>query len=324
MHLYVPSGREKRRLLKDLPESTLYEKALLFRVDSESGAVETCVEYVSPPDACPVANGSVSFRAGTLANDRLYLCTLTEIFSCRLPGFAMEDYISIPCFNDVHHVCPTPQGSFLVCSTGLDMVVEVAPGGKVLRRWNVLGGDPWGRFSPDVDYRMVHSTKPHQSHPNFVFRLGNQIWVTRFNQMDAVCLTEPGLRIDIAVQRPHDGLVCGDRIYFTTVNGNVVIADRRTLAVREVIDLNAINGSQGPLGWCRGLLPLDERLVWVGFTRVRKTQFMENLNWLKHGFRDVDRPTRIALYDVKARQCLKEINLEPFGGGVVFGIYPAE
>jgi hypothetical protein len=50
---------------------------------------------------------------------------------------------------------------------------------------------------------------------------------------------------------------------------------------------------------------------------------MENVKWIKHGFQEVERPTRIALYDIKARTCLKEINLESSQLNVLFGIYCA-
>jgi hypothetical protein len=153
------------------------------------------------------------------------------------------------------------------------------------------------------------------------------VWVTRLSQKDAICLTTPGKRINIDVQRPHDGLVCGNRIYFTTVDGRIVIANRTSLEIDQIIDLNEIhrvrNQDDVLLGWCRGVLPLDERRVWVGFTRVRKTKFTENVMWIKHAFKDKEKPTHIALYDIAEKTCLQEINLEDFGMNVIFGIYPA-
>ena len=55
---------------------------------------------------------------------------------------------------------------------------------------------------------------------------------------------------------------------FTTVDGKVVIADTRTLAVTEVIDLRDMHDKDLLLGWCRGLL-LDGDRLWVGFSRMR-------------------------------------------------------
>jgi hypothetical protein len=175
-----------------------------------------------------------------------------------------------------------------------------------------------------VDYRKVLTTKPHNAHPNFAFRLNEDVWATRMVQRDAICLTQPGLRIPIGLHGNHDGLVHGDHIYFTTVDGTIVVVCRHSLKTVDVIDLNAIGRSGGVLGWCRGLLVVDDGLVWIGFTRVRKTKFMENVKWIKHGFQDVERPTRIALYDIKARTCVREIDLEPSQLNVLFGIYSAE
>ena len=322
--LYVLGGRQKQKMLKMEREWHLYDKARVVEVDPEDLQSRICLEYETPPEARADENASILFKAGTLCDGRLYLCTSTEVAVYEVPAFKRLAYISLPCFNDLHHVCPTAQGHLLAVSTGLDMVVEFTPAGEVVRLWNVLGGDPWERFSPTVDYRKIASTKPHQSHPNFVFHLEGEIWVTRGKQRDAVCLTRPGGRIDIAVQFPHDGLVYNGRIYFTTVDGNIVVVDPATLRVQEVIDLKTIgNERKGLLGWCRGLMPLDETRFWVGFTRVRKTVFKENVLWVKHVFREIELPTHLALYDLAARKCLQEIDLEKLGLNVVFGALAA-
>jgi hypothetical protein len=323
--LYLLGGRQRKRLLKSEDESRLYGEALILRVDTVVGTANLEVQYKSPPEVCAGEGSSHVFKSATLLGNRFYTCTSTEVLIFEVPGFKRIGYISLPCFNDLHHIARLHDGNLLAANTGLDMVVKFTLGGQILDRWNVLGGDPWSRFSPDVDYRKVGSTKPHQSHPNAVFQLGEEVWVTRFSQRDAISLTSPGKSIKIEVQRPHDGLVCGDRIYFTTVDGRIVIADRSHLEVDQIIDLNEIHKAQGQegvlLGWCRGVLPLDDRRVWVGFTRVRKTKFKENVLWIKHAFREVERSTHIALYDIAERKCLQEIDLEQYGMNVIFGIY---
>jgi len=256
----------------------------------------------------------------------MYACTSTEVILYSVPEFKPLSYISLPCFNDLHHVCPTPHGNLLVVSTGLDMVVEVTVDGKVVREWNVLGEEPWERFSREIDYRTVPSTKPHRSHPNHVFWLDGEIWATRLEQRDAVCLTKPGRRIDIGVQRPHDGYRFGGSIYFTTVDGKIVVVDAKTLRVDKIHDLVPMSGSRDQvLGWCRGVLPLDERFAWVGFTRIRPTKFRENLAWMKSGssYEQVRRPTHISLYDFHRGELVEEIPLEPMGIGVVFSLLAA-
>jgi|SRR6516225_2246687 hypothetical protein len=322
---YLLGGRQKKLLLKKEEEWNLYEAALIVELNTDSGEARQRVEYHTPAEARANDNASHLFKAGTIVGNTLYSCTSTEVVQFRLPDFSQIGYVSLPCFNDLHHVAPSHDGNLLVVTTGLDMAVKVTPKGEVLNYWPVLNEEPWSRFSQSVDYRTVDSTKPHQSHPNFVFELGEHVWVTRFRQRDAICVTQPGLRIDVAVQTPHDGLVFGDRVYFTTVDGQIVIANTKSLNVDQVIDLKQIGNGKALLGWCRGILPLDERRIWVAFTRVRKTKFNENILWVKHVFHEGmgEKPTHIALYDIVERQCLAEIDIEPFGLNVIFSILPA-
>lgn len=323
-HLYVLGGRRRKDPLKTATEEVRYEKALIIRLDTETRNSEVCVEYDSPAQARAGDDASILFKCGDLSGNKLYACTGTEVLIYQVPDFARLGYISLPCFNDVHHVCRTPENSVLVANTGLDMVVEVSPRGEVLREWSTLGEDPWKRFSGEIDYRKVASTKPHLSHPNFVFQTGKEIWVTRWEQKDAICLTRPGTRIVIGIERPHDGHVHGGKAYFTTVDGNIVIVDLNTLNISAIIDLKTIdNERKAFLGWCRGLMVEDDEHVWVGFTRVRDTTFKENINWVKHVFRESEMPTHIALYDISKKKCLTEIDLELHGLNIVFSMFPA-
>jgi hypothetical protein len=322
--LYVLGGRQRKRVVNVAEEWNHYEAALILEVDTHTGSAEVRSEYKTPPDARATDRSSVLFKAGALVGDKMYTCTPTEVLVYDLPEFTTANYVSLPCFNDLHHVVPDAVGNLLVTSTGLDLVVKLDPNGAVLHEWNALGENPWGRFSRDVDYRKVESTKPHRSHPNFTFELEGQIWVTRFEQRDAICLTEPRKRIDIAIQAPHDGHVCGKYIYFTTVDGHIVIASSDSLRVERAVDLAAVNGKERLLGWCRGLLCVDPDKFWVGFTRIRRTRFQENLFWLNHTLRNrmLKKPTHIALYDISAGTCLREFNLERYGMNVVFSILP--
>ena len=323
--LYVLGARQRKAMVHREEEWRLYESALILEVDPETGSVQTRVEYKSPPEARASQNSSNIFKSGTLAGNLLYTCTSTEVLVFELPEFHIVTYISLPCFNDLHHVVPDPDGNLIVTSTGLDMVVKVTPDGRVLEEWNVLGEQPWERFSRATDYRKVDSTKPHKSHPNFTFVLDGETWVTRLNQRDAICLDDRSKRIEIAEQPPHDGLVRGDHIYFTTVDGTVVKVGRRPPRVKETIDLKAINGERALLGWCRGLMPVDMSTFWVGFTRVRKTNLRENVLWVRNIFREgmSEKPTHLALYDIAGKRCLQEFDLEAHGMNVVFSIFPA-
>ncbi len=325
--LYVAGARQRSLLFKKEEEQFLYEDALILQLDTITHGARVCVEYKSPLEVRAGEQASNAFKCGTLAGNKLYVCTSTEILIFEVPTFKQISYVSLPCFNDLHHVTPTHDGNLLIANTGLDMVIKITPEGEILREWDVLNEGPWCRFSRQVDYRKVDSTKPHRSHPNYVFELGTDVWVTRFAQRDAICLNDSGKRIDIQAQAPHDGLVFGDRIFFTTVDGKIVTANRQTLAVDEIIDLQMIDKREkNLLGWCRGLLPLDERRIWVGFSRVRKTRFKENILWVKQvlGEGIAEMPTHLALYDIVDKRCLQELDVEQYGLNAIFGIFPAD
>lgn len=319
--LYITGGQGKDRFWRG-SEKLFFRKGVVLKVDLETGNVETCVEHVSPPDVRS-DEPDILFKACTLWKNRLYVCTQTEILTYSFPDFELVGYLSLPCFNDVHHVLPTASATLLVVNTGLDMILEVTQEGEVLREWNVLGGDPWERFSKDVDYRKLSSTKPHNSHPNYVFLIGEDVWVTRFEQKDAVCVTRPGQRIPINVERPHDGIVNGSSVYFTTVDGHIIVADISEKKMTDVIDLNGLHSGDKSLGWCRGLL-VENGTLWVGFSRLRPTKFKEAVSWVKHGFNSVGTyntlPTRVVCYDLASKKCLDEIDLEPLGLNAVFSI----
>jgi hypothetical protein len=161
-----------------------YKKGVILLVDSQTGIADSCIEYVSPSDT-HAPRDPILFKSGTLHENRLYVCTQTEVLVYDLPSFTRVGYVSLPCFNDVHHVRPTPEGHLLIANSGLEMVLEVTLSGDVLRAWNVLGQDPWANFSREVDYRKGINLKPHQAHPNYVFYLDGEIWTTRFEQRDA-------------------------------------------------------------------------------------------------------------------------------------------
>jgi len=311
-----------------------FRTAVVVRVEGDRA--ERVLEYQSPPENCPDDRPSFVFKAGTFEGDTAWLCTQTEVLECALPGFAIRRVISLPCFNDLHHVTPTPEGTLLVAVTGLDAVAEVSRDGELIRLTHVLGGDVWDRFSPDVDYRKVPTTKPHHAHPNYVFFVDGEPWVTRFHQRDAVPLHRAGdpakngggERFHVEIQGVHDGCVHDGRLLFTTIDGHVVGFD---LATGEKSDLD-LNGLGQPdddraLGWCRGLLPCDGRRAWVGFTRFRYTKLRQNLSWVRHGFKMSDdhrnHPTRVALYDLERPALLHQVDLEDVGMGAVFSIHQA-
>ena len=326
--LYILGGRQRKALMQSPTKEWLwYEAALILEVDVESGQVQTRVEYETPTHSRSGEKSSINFHCGTLVGDLLYTCTMTEVLIYKVPQFERIGYLSLPCFSDLHHVAPAADGNLLVVNTGLDMVMKLDLRGNLVQEWCVIDEVPWTRFSRSVDYRKVETTKPHKSHPNFVFELDGEVWVTRFNQRDAVSLSGSGKRIEIAVDRPHEGLLYGDRLLFTVVDGAIVIVNRHTLRVERIIDLRQIQDRDRQIlpAWCRGILPVENDKMWVGFTRIRNTLLRENVRWVKTVLHEGTfiKPTHIALFDLQTQQCLKEIDLEPYGLNGVFGIFPA-
>jgi hypothetical protein len=321
--LYVIGGRQReaRRLLADERTWYEYDRGVLMRVDARTGAVRTELEYVSPAGTNVADQPQVLFKSATVVGDTLYACTQTEVMTFAVPSLEQTSHISLPCFNDVHHVRPMPAGTLLVANSGLDMCLELTREGEVVREWSTLGEDPWARFDRSVDYRMGISTKPHGSHPNHVFLLGDEPWATRFEQRDAVALDDHSRRIDIGLERIHDGVVHGGKVYFTTVDGKVVVADTGTLQVEDVIDLTTMHDGERLLGWCRSIQFAPEG-AWIGFSRIRPTKLRQNIGWVARGFKR-DSATHIALYDLGRRELVKEIELESHGLSAVFSILPA-
>jgi hypothetical protein len=234
-----------------MPEEwNLYETALILEVDTQTGSTTSRLEYKTPPEARATEQSSVLFKAGAVVGEKMYTCTPTEVLILSMSS--PDSHFPTTFLYRASTTCiiwfQTLMGTCSWASTGLDMVLRVDASGKVLQEWNTLGQNPWGRSALDVHYRKVKSTKPCPSHPNFAFKLKGQIWVTRFEQRDAICLTEPRKRIDIAIEAPHGGHVCGEYIHFTTVDGHIVFAGRDSLQVERAVDLAAVNGREMLLG----------------------------------------------------------------------------
>lgn len=322
MNLLISGGEQRRprTITAGSGHWYKYARGRLLNVDTATAGVTDVMSYVSPPEVVADEEPAVLFKQGTLDGDRLYLTTQTEVIIYSYPELEVQHYISLPQFNDVHHVRPTSRGTLLVVNTGLDQVLELDFDGTVLKEWNSLGKGPWERFDRETDYRKVSSTKPYESHPNHVFTIDDEVFVTRFKQKDAVSVEDPTRRIDIGVERVHDGVAFGNHIYFTAVNGHVAVVDKQTLATVEMVDLAEIEPSNRLLGWCRGIAP-DEGGVWVGFSRLRPTAVRENIAWVKSGFRK-SMGTHIARYNLKTRTLEQRIELEEHDFNAVFSIFP--
>ncbi|MFC7371714.1 hypothetical protein ACFQPF_08495 [Fictibacillus iocasae] len=317
MKLILTGGKEREGLQSEV---TQYEQGVILTFDTTTISSVKNVEYTSLQGTCPHYNPSILFKAGTIKGEKLYLCTQTEVLIYSLPGFQQLKHLSLKCFNDLHHVTPTDAGTLLVANTGLDMVMELTENGEILKEWDVLGESTWQKYSTREDYRLIRSTKPHRSHPNYVFTIGNHYWVTRCHQQDAVCLTHPGWKMPVDGSYIHDGVIHKGSIYFTRVDGYIVRLNLQNLARRQMFDLNEISGAEIPLGWCRGIKAVGDNKVVVGFSRLRPTTKI-NPDGTKTSIGNFGvKPTHIACFDLVKKEKLWEYNMEEHGMNAIYSI----
>lgn len=318
--LYLTGGRQGAPVIPHARVPTGYEayydRAVICELDVTMRTSRPIVRYTTPLEHCPDERPAILFKSAHLEGNRLYVPTHTEILIYSVPTFELLTVISLPFFNDIHHVRPSPTGGLIVTVTGLDLVVELGLDGAVRNEWATVDEDPWQRFSRDIDYRKVRTTKPHRAHPNYTFFLDDELWVTRFEQRDAISLTRPGRSIELGGERVHDGVLDDERLYFTHVDGKVSIVRCASLIVEHRIDLADFYEPGTLLGWTRGLA-VDGAGLWIGFTRVRKTRFRENVAWVK-GRRSL--PTRVAYFDLAARRLGPTIELERSGVNALFSV----
>jgi hypothetical protein len=326
MNSLILVGGKQKITSKVLPEWLKFEKGLILEIDPVAGKVLRRLEYESPPEARPDIDYSVIFKAASLHGNTLFACTQTEILTFNMETLKQEQYFSHPWFNDVHFVTWHPaNGNIVVVNTGLDSILEFDNNFNLIEEKSVLGKDTWERFDKSIDYRKVLSTKPHQAHPNYAFFLKDEMYVTRFEQRDAILLKDTSVKYNIEIEKPHDGIVFGDEVFFTTVNGNILVFNQGEATPKAIYDLNKMDKRLKTLGWCRGLHVIDERKVIVGFSRLRHTKFEANLDWLKGLKKNIGLlstlPCRIACYDLENKNLVWEFELEPHDMSAVFSIH---
>ena len=130
---YICGGQFRSSVFQKLEEWESCKRAMLVEIDPVTKTSRSCLEYESPKEVTADELPAILFKYATARDNQLYTCTSTEILIYDLPSFRLMTYISLPIFNDLHHVYPTPQGTLLVAITGLDIVAEVSLDGQFLR-----------------------------------------------------------------------------------------------------------------------------------------------------------------------------------------------
>jgi streptogramin lyase len=262
------------------------------------------------------------FKSASWDGDRLLLCTQTEVLVVDPTSGHIERTVSHPWFNDVHHVARL-RGRLHVVSTGLDALLVLDDDDRIAEVHGATARPVWDRFDPEVDYRLLLTTKPHAAHPNYVFEADGTRWLTRFEQGDALRIDTQGAPLPVAQNPIHDGVPVNGSVWFTVVSGKVVRADPRTGATEASWDLEVVAPEGTPLGWCRGIRVEPERVL-LGFTRIRPTLFKQNLSWLRVPLgRPEPLPTRVAAYDLRVGRKMQSWDLEEVGMSAIFSILPA-
>ncbi len=317
MKLLISGGAQRSDAAKK-NEGHRYYEANLIKLDFDSCSYDIVLSKSDASENYPDKDPNITFTSATLVGKKLYICTETEVFIYSYPELNLINSASYPFFQNSHHISPV-ENMIGVASTGLDLVVLLDQETlEPVEFLNSLGKEPWHKFDKNIDYRKINSTKPHESHPNFIFELNGEVWTTRFNQKDAVCLRDMSKRINIGVERIHDGHVVDGYVYFTSVDGNIIIVDAATYKIKKIYKLNEMEKSDMPLGWCRGLL-VKKNIAYVAFTQIRPTPIKENVKWLlSHIGRKNALPTRIVAYDLEKGQKIAECLLPK---GVIDAVY---
>ena len=267
----------------DLGEGKYYGAAKLLQINLDSSSVSEILSVDVGTGNFPHTHPNLEFTVGDIEGNKLWLAMDTEIRLYSYPDLSLIKTFSHPCFHNIHSVA-VRDDELYVTSTGLDMAVVLnKENGKIIKYINAEEKPTWHRFSQETDYRKYHSTRPHDCHPNYVFWIDDEPWVTRCTQEDAVQLSDNNNRIDISgpdkVISVHDGIVRGDKVYFTSVDSMIIIADINTHKIIEEINITKLKGYGGLRGWCRGLY-VDENILYVGFSRLRKTRRIEKIAWV--------------------------------------------
>lgn len=288
-------------------------------IDWERRTILHETHYVSPPDRVGDERCKRNLTTGTVANGRVYVCTSTEAVVMEDPSRPRVVHtFSHPSFNDLHHIIPYRDG-YAVANTGLELIQFFDAAGRLTDSIDVLEtiGATRERRA-DLDYRMIPDTKPHLVHPNHLQEHEGRLWCTRFMQKDCVNLFNPDERIDIGVGNPHDGFIRDGRMFFTTTNGHIVMADPVRRKVERVWNIAAMAGTRDLLGWCRGLEVVGDR-AFVGFTSFRTTRAREFVTWVRHQARHL--PTRIVCVDLSETYIADEWCFVPDDRWLIYSIH---
>jgi hypothetical protein len=275
----------------------------LVALDASTGQTHVRWRY-DPPEALRVAAKGLTGLAwaATPGRSDLFVASANAVHRLAPDGLRWLGSLHRPHFNDLHGLS-TSDGRLQVTNTGLDAVDTFDLDGAFLGQvgfeasWlaaeRIAGRVPdratWRRlhtegfrsgselhFEPDApagDYYRADASAPfcvRQQrdfvHPNHATLNDGRLWVTSLARQ---ALIEAGTwRVRATFEAPpHDGIVCGEELWFTRVDGVVEARSRANPNdIKARIDVSMISGVTG---WCRGIHVTPEA-IWVGFTAIRQ------------------------------------------------------
>lgn len=291
-----------------------YDQARIIKLKIDKDIVSLTSQYTHDFSSSVLSeNTDQIFKSASYSEDSIIVVTETDIVEISPDTLQLKNQYSAPCFNDMHHAVKYKNG-FLVANTGLDNVVYFDKENSTTELLPAMIGANLTRFKSSVDYRLAANTKPHFAHPNFIFELNGEPWVTRCDNMDALCLVDHSKRIELANELVHDGVVFKNNIYFTTVDGQIKVFNTESLELRHSLQLNEF--IPNVTGWCRGILPISTNLTFVGLSKVRRSKKSQFLPQQNHA--------RLLLIDIFERKLICDIDVSQFGIDAIFSILPGE
>jgi hypothetical protein len=296
-------------------EGHRYGKAVIQIIDWETKGLKQEITY-EPPDMHVGAGLSRQYKGGCIYRDRFYVVTNTEVLVYDISDWSLKMVMSLSSFNDLHGV-HVDDNHVYVCNTGLEIVHVFDHDFQMIDEINMATTPTYERFDRAVDYRMIATTKPHEAHINHIFCLDGEKWVTRGLLTDAIKLhgSRDSFNLKGVDRGPndkvvcHDGIVRGEKLYFTTVNGHIVAFDTRSRKQILQIDVREVAGRAGySLGWVRGLEIVGNR-AFLGTTKIRSSTFKEYTRWIVYG------------EERKMSSSILEIDMDQL---IVLGVYEME
>ncbi len=302
-------------------EGTSFVGARIEIIDWETKQCAKTIDY-TPPSENLGEGCSVRFTGGCPFQGQWLQTSGTELVIYDLKDWSVKKVISHPSFHDLHGAAVLGEEIVLV-NTGLEMFQILDAEGNIVREVNLASLATWERFDRSVDYRSVASTKPHEVHVNHAFRIDGEWWATRCLKSDAININNPEDRFDIKVGNPHDGIIRGDFIYFTTTNAHLVIANVATRRVEDLIDLNKLNEGGRKIGWCRGI-EVDGDHAYVGFSRLRRSKWAGAFHAAKDMYWGRKRKSHIERIDLKKKELIDSYDYETDGSSAIFSLMKYE